>query len=66
MMIKARYGDIPIYITENGLGAKDPIIDGEVVDDPRIDYLSSHIGALESAGAGADVRGYYPGHLSIC
>jgi 6-phospho-beta-glucosidase len=22
MMIKARYGDIPIYITENGLGAK--------------------------------------------
>jgi 6-phospho-beta-glucosidase len=39
MMIKARYGDIPIYITENGLGAKDPIIDGEVVDDPRIDYL---------------------------
>ena len=30
MMIKARYGDIPIYITENGLGAKDPIIDGEV------------------------------------
>ncbi len=45
MMIKARYGDIPIYITENGLGAKDPIIAGEVVDDPRIDYLSSHIGA---------------------
>ena len=27
----------PIYITENGLGAKDPIIDGEVVDDDRID-----------------------------
>lgn len=61
MMIKARYGDIPIYITENGLGAMDPIIDGEVVDDPRIDYLSSHIGALEKALAlGADVRGYYP------
>ncbi len=34
-------------------GAKDPIIAGEVVDDPRIDYLSSHIGALErGAGAG--------------
>ncbi|STV28519.1 6-phospho-beta-glucosidase A [Klebsiella pneumoniae] len=50
------------YISpENGLGAKDPIIDGEVVDDPRIDYLSSHIGALEKALAlGADVRGYYP------
>jgi 6-phospho-beta-glucosidase len=45
MMIKERYGDIPVYITENGLGAKDPIIDGEIVDDPRIDYLSSHINA---------------------
>ncbi len=61
MMIKERYGDIPIYITENGLGAKDPIIAGEVVDDPRIDYLSSHIGALERHWRwGADVRGYYP------
>lgn len=61
MMIKERYGDIPIYITENGLGAKDPIIDGEIVDDPRIDYLSSHINALEKAIAlGADVRGFYP------
>ncbi len=61
MMIKARYGDIPIYITENGLGAKDPVVDGEVVDDPRIDYLRMHIDALEKAiKAGADVRGYYP------
>lgn len=61
MMIKARYGDIPIYITENGLGAKDPVVDGEVLDDPRIDYLRMHIDALEKAiKAGADVRGYYP------
>ncbi|CNB50692.1 GH1 family beta-glucosidase [Yersinia intermedia] len=61
MNIKARYGDIPIYITENGLGAKDPIIDGEVVDDDRIDYLRQHIVAIEDAiKQGADVRGYYP------
>lgn len=61
MNIKARYGDIPIYITENGLGAKDPIINGEVVDDDRIDYLRQHIGAIEDAiKQGADVRGYYP------
>lgn len=61
MMIKERYGDIPVYITENGLGAVDPIIDGEVVDDPRIDFLRVHIDALEKAIAlGADVRGYYP------
>lgn len=61
MMIKERYGDIPIYITENGLGAVDPIVDGEVVDTPRIDFLRVHIEALEKAIAlGADVRGYYP------
>jgi 6-phospho-beta-glucosidase len=61
MMIKERYGDIPMYITENGLGAKDPIIDGEIVDVPRIDYLRMHIDAMEKAMAqGADVRGYYP------
>ncbi|RKQ38036.1 GH1 family beta-glucosidase [Enterobacter sp. R1(2018)] len=61
LQIKARYGDIPMYITENGLGAKDPIIDGEVVDDPRIDYLKIHIDAIEDAmQQGADVRGYYP------
>ena len=61
MMVKERYGDIPIYITENGLGAVDPIVDGEVVDDPRIDFLRMHIDALEKAiELGADVRGYYP------
>lgn len=61
MMIKERYGDIPMYITENGLGAKDPIVNGEIVDDPRIDYLRMHIDAMEKAMAqGADVRGYYP------
>lgn len=61
MAIKQRYGDIPIYITENGLGAKDPIVNGDIVDQPRIDYLAMHIDALEKAIAlGADVRGYYP------
>ncbi|OSN04577.1 aryl-phospho-beta-D-glucosidase [Lonsdalea iberica] len=61
MNIKARYGDIPIYITENGLGAKDPIVNGDIVDDDRIDYLRQHIDAVgEAIAQGADVRGYYP------
>ncbi|WP_330982585.1 MULTISPECIES: GH1 family beta-glucosidase [Enterobacterales] len=61
MMINERYGNVPMYITENGLGAKDPIINGEIVDDPRIDYLKMHIEAMENAmQQGADVRGYYP------
>lgn len=59
--IRRRYGEIPIYITENGLGAKDPIVAGEIADQARIDYLRDHITALEQAIAeGADVRGYYP------
>ncbi|MBP8172650.1 MAG: beta-glucosidase [Aeromonadaceae bacterium] len=61
LRLKARYGDVPVYITENGLGAKDPIVDGEILDQPRIDYLASHIAAVEQAMAqGVDVRGYYP------
>lgn len=59
--IRHRYGEVPIYITENGLGAKDPIVDGAVLDQPRIDYLSEHIRAVGRAiEQGADVRGYYP------
>lgn len=61
LQLKARYGEVPVYITENGLGAKDPIIDGEVVDDARIDYLARHLkAAADAIAAGADVRGYYP------
>lgn len=61
MRINKRYGNVPIYITENGLGAKDPIVNGEVLDQPRIDYLREHIQATgEAIKLGADVRGYYP------
>ena len=61
MRIVKRYGNVPIYITENGLGAKDPIVNGEVLDQPRIDYLRDHIAAIGDAiRQGADVRGYYP------
>lgn len=38
-----KYG-LPIMITENGLGAKDKILEsGEINDDYRIDYLKEHI-----------------------
>ena len=58
--IKKRYGDIPIYITENGLGDEDPIVDGEVLDAPRVEFISRHLEACKQAIAeGLDVRGYY-------
>lgn len=54
-----RYG-LPLFVVENGLGARDTISeDGKIHDGYRIDYLSSHIRMLEEAAAeGVDVRGY--------
>lgn len=59
---KERYGDIPLYITENGSAFYDPpVVDGDVLDDPlRTDYLRKHLRALHRAiDAGVNVKGYY-------
>ncbi|MBE6109264.1 MAG: 6-phospho-beta-galactosidase [Erysipelotrichaceae bacterium] len=49
-----------IYITENGLGAKDVFINNTVYDDARIDYIRQHLNAVSDAiHDGADVRGYF-------
>ena len=59
---KARYGDIPLYITENGSAFYDPpVADGDVVEDPlRTRYLRSHLQALHRAiEAGVNLKGYY-------
>ena len=46
--VKERYGDIPLYITENGAAFFDPpVAEGDRVHDPlRIDYLHKHLGAV--------------------
>lgn len=51
----------PMFIVENGLGAKDEIADdGTISDDYRIDYLRNHIRAMEDAVEqdGVDLMGY--------
>lgn len=49
-----------IYITENGMGYKDPIEDGIVFDEPRIDYIKRHLQAvLDARAAGVNVCGYF-------
>lgn len=61
LWVKQRYGDIPLYITENGSAFYDPpaAIDGRVEDPLRVDYLKRHLRAIHAAIAqGADVRGY--------
>src|SRR3546814_10451752 len=55
------YGDIPVYITENGAAFYDPPKAGpDGIDDPlRCDYLRTHISAIGDAiRQGVDVRGY--------
>lgn len=59
-MLKDRYGDVKIYITENGLGDEDPIIDGEIVDIPRIKFIETHLRAVKNAiKEGINIKGYY-------
>lgn len=58
--IKDRYGDVPIYITENGLGDEDPIVNGQILDEARIDYISHHLSACKEAiSEGINLKGYY-------
>lgn len=50
----------PLFIVENGLGAKDKLIDGKVHDSYRIDYLKKHFEAMHDAINldGVDLIGY--------
>jgi beta-glucosidase len=63
LWVKNRYGNPPVYITENGAAFPDPATVPEPggIDDPlRVDYLRGHIAAVRAAIAqGADVRGYF-------
>lgn len=50
----------PLFIVENGLGAKDvPQADGTIADDYRISYLNDHLlQVAEALQDGVDVMGY--------
>lgn len=51
---------MPLFVVENGLGAKDELSEsGEIHDDYRIDYLRAHIRAMhEAIKDGVEVMGY--------
>ena len=55
------YGVKAIYITENGCGYNDePVVNGEVLDLHRREYLRNHLRELERAiRDGVRVRGYF-------
>ncbi len=54
--------NVPLMITENGLGAYDTLTeDGKIHDPYRIDYLSKHIAAMERAmDKGVEMIAYCP------
>ncbi len=61
LWVKQRYGDIPLYITENGAAFDDVLRPNRAVDDPlRVQYLKEHLRAARAAiEEGVDLRGYF-------
>ena len=62
LRLKADYGSPPMIVTENGTGVPgdDDLVDGQVNDTGRADYLVRHVAALgEAIRQGADVQGYF-------
>lgn len=59
LRVKEKY-NLPVFITENGLGMEENIECERVEDDYRIEFLKEHIEAiLRAKKEGADVRGYF-------
>jgi len=57
--ITERYGQVPIYITENGSCYNDEPENGRVKDERRIKYLKQHLTALSrSIESGVNIKGY--------
>lgn len=52
-------GDLPLFVTENGMANADVIQNGQVTDQPRIDYLNQHVAAAKKAmDEGVPLQGY--------
>ena len=52
-------GDLPLYVTENGMSNADMVVDGMVDDAARIAYFNSHLSAVRNAIVkGVPVKGY--------
>lgn len=55
-----KYGQKPIYITENGMADKDTVEDGRIRDSRRTRYIKDHFeAALKAKQSGVDLRGYF-------
>ncbi|MEO9865157.1 MAG: GH1 family beta-glucosidase [Yoonia sp.] len=53
-------GDTPLYVTENGMAWDDDVVDGEVPDPVRENFVNDHILAAKAAiSEGANVKGFF-------
>lgn len=61
LWVKKRYGDIPLYVTENGAAFADPPeVDNCIRDVLRVDYFRRHLLASQQAiDQGVQLRGYF-------
>jgi beta-glucosidase len=59
--VQRDYGDLPIYVTENGAAYDDEVApDGGVHDPERTAFLAAHVAACaEAVGEGIPLRGYF-------
>jgi len=60
MELKTSYGNLPVYIAENGAAYDDVVAaDGQVHDAERVEFLRDHLKAVaQAAAAGCNVKGY--------
>jgi beta-glucosidase len=62
LWVKERYGNVPLYITENGAAFYDPphTIDGQIEDPLRVEYYRQHLRAAHDAiRQCVNLRGYF-------
>lgn len=53
-------GELPLFVTENGMASDDKIIGGNCFDPSRIDYIDVHLQRVkQAADEGVPVKGYF-------
>ena len=53
-------GDLPLYVTENGMAGADTLVDGACDDPVRVGYFNDHVAACQRAIAdGVPLKGYF-------
>jgi beta-glucosidase len=59
-MVKGYTGELPLYVTENGMAAPDRMADGHINDADRLAYLAAHLRECRRAIAeGVPLKGYF-------